>query len=106
MSTNGHQGVLTRHHANKFAFHCCVDGPEPFSAIWNASGSSVSEMVFGSPAQVFQQIVTHLTDGRSDNHTATVVAAANNQSGLTDDVVAGVRVLHEQLPYVTVTVTG
>lgn len=99
---NEHHGVLTQHEGHRFAFHCCLDEPHPFSVIWNATGSTVSHLVFGSSAQVLERIIEHLTGGHSDSHTATVVAAARVQSGLTGDVVDGVQMLNEQLPYVTV----
>jgi hypothetical protein len=83
-------------------FTCCTDTKPVFTEIWNQSGSKVSSMVFGTPSQVLDRIIDHLTAGRTDEHTRTAIETERSLVALGGTVENGLRALAKHLPGVTV----
>lgn len=97
-----HSALVTCTAKVHMAFLCCPETRPVFQENWNSSDSVVRTWVFGDTMEVFARILAHITHGRSDPHTAEMSAAARNQSALTNSTEAGIRLLAEQLPYLSV----
>lgn len=102
---SAHAAVVTRMDGLRGMLTCRHDtGERDLVEIWNGSGSTVSGMVFGSPSEVFERIVSHLTVDDDTPATAEVVEASRALVGLANNVQPGVELLAENLPYLSVTV--
>lgn len=81
---------------------CCDDSDSPFSYYWNNRITSQSQYpILGTPSEVIDLILRHVTQGRDDSHTAATEAMVRGMVGLSDNVIDGLKMLRQQLDFVT-----